>query len=254
MSGDYTTDSHPLLPAGVPPSGGSTPRASAPCTSPSPPLSGLKAVTGFRLKPVLRPPHPRCTDPTDRTFSSQITRRSGYTLIELVSVTALAVVLIGFAVAGYHTWTRDNAVTAGQQLLQSALIRARSYALAHGGETRFQAILLPPSLARADAFSVDCRTNAASPWLAIIPTNALPDWVIFNKDHETNLFFFADGSCQEIEPDDHRDPLDDIGWLRMELRHSKVDVTDTSVRYRRALEVNRRTGLVREVSLREVAP
>ena len=40
---------------GVPPSGGSEAGALAPCTGPIPPYPGLKALAGFRLKPVLRP-------------------------------------------------------------------------------------------------------------------------------------------------------------------------------------------------------
>ena len=44
-----------------------------------------------------------------------VRRRAGYTLIELVSVAALAVVLIGIAAGGYHLWTRDTAVDAAQR-------------------------------------------------------------------------------------------------------------------------------------------
>jgi Tfp pilus assembly protein FimT len=197
------------------------------------------------------------TDRTDRPgpIAEAARLRSAYTLIELVSVTALATILIALAVAGYHTWTRDTAVEAGQQRLQSALIRARSYALAHRVETRCLAVLQDPATARSDAIAVEYRHSTTSAWQLVSQTNALPNWVVYDESHTTHVYFLADGSCQATDPADQSDPSDPIGWLHLQLRHANVVVDDTAdprySRSRRALEVNRRTGLVRESLPRE---
>lgn len=193
------------------------------------------------------------TDPTDRTdqtdrpvpFAEAARLSSAYTLIELVSVTALATILIALAVAGYHTWTRDTAVEAGQQRLHAALIRARSYALAHRVETRCLAVLQDNTTARSDAIAVEYRHSTTSAWQLVSQTNALPNWVFYDESHTThNVYFLADGSCQETDPADQSNPSDPTGWLHLQLRHANAAADDT--RSRRALEVNRRTGLVRE--------
>ncbi len=201
------------------------------------------------------------TDPTDRTdrpvpIAEAARPSSAYTLIELVSVTALATILISLAVAGYHTWTRDTVVEAGQQRLQAALIRARSYALAHHVETRCLAVLQDPATARSDAFAVEYRHSTTSAWQLVSQTNALPNWVVYDESHTTHVYFLADGSCQATDPADQSDPSDPIGWLHLQLRHANAP-DDTDPRYRRsrrALEVSRRTGLVRESLPRETPP
>ena len=171
----------------------------------------------------------------------------GYTLIELVSVGALAVVLISLALAGYHTWTRDNAVEAAQRRVQAALTRARAYSLAHGVETRWLAVLCSAEGARADAVAVDYRPTATSAWRMVSQTNMLPDWARFrwDDDQATNILFRADGSCREYDPSDRPDLDDSIGWLRIELYHGKQE---DDLRYQRALQVNRRTGLAKEAT------
>ena len=99
---------------------------------------------------------------------------AGYTLIELVSVAALAVVLIGIAVGGYHLWTRDAAVDAAQRQVQSSLARARAYALAHGVETRFVA----SSNGLDRCFTVlDFRATPTNGWVNFTATNPLPRYV-----------------------------------------------------------------------------
>ncbi len=192
----------------------------------------------------------RPTCPTSLTGPTGPTCRAGrrgYTLIELVSVGALAVVLISLALAGYHTWTRDNAVAAGQRRVHAALTRARSYALAHGVETRWLAVLCDTRVDRADAVAVDYRPTATSDWQMVSQTNMLPDWVLFRTDEgqATNILFRADGSCQRYDPSDQTDQSDRIGWLRIELYHRNQT---NDLRYYRALEVNRRTGLTREAT------
>lgn len=177
--------------------------------------------------------------------------RSAYTLIELVSVAALATILIALAVAGYHVWTRDNAVEAGRQRLQAALSRARSYALARGVETRCLAILDDAGAPRRHLLAVECRSTPTGAWWCVSRTSALPDWVAFldTGDRFTNIVFRADGSCRR---EDEAESADDAGWLRLELVHAaRLFQHDDSAglddpRYRRALEINRRTGLTRE--------
>ncbi|MDD5708124.1 MAG: hypothetical protein PHR35_19575 [Kiritimatiellae bacterium] len=171
---------------------------------------------------------------------------TAYTLIELVSVAALATILMALAIAGYHNWTRDHAVAAGQTRLLAAISRARAYALAHRVETRCVAVLLrelPGS--RADAVVVEYRPTATSAWWCVSQTNLLPDWVAFGigKGLASNLLFRADGSCR---PFDEADDADTTGWLRIQLLHARAEQT-ADARYHRAVEVNRQTGMAREV-------
>ncbi|NLB14906.1 MAG: hypothetical protein GX826_12975 [Gammaproteobacteria bacterium] len=187
------------------------------------------------------------TDPSDQTDRATLrvpaASRSGYTLIELISVAALATVLIALAVAGYHTWTRDTAVDAAQTQVRAMLERARGYALAHSVETRFSAV--QRDSARSDALVIHSRTNATSPWLTIITTNALPNWIVFGtgKEQATKIIFRSDGSCLENDSSDPPDQSDQIGWLTIAMYHKQAD---NDARYRRVIEVNRRTGLARE--------
>ena len=199
------------------------------------------------------------TDRTDRTDQtdpiSQTARpralcappRAGYTLIELISVAALGTILISLAVAGYHTWTRDNSVVSAQRRVQSLLVRARSHALAHGVETRWRVVLPTHPNPRAHAIVLESRKTPTptEAWRLIAPTNILPDWseVVDGQDYATNVVFDVDGSCR---PDDAPTSVDPpAGWLQIKIRHTNIrDLNDS--RYHRTLEINRRTGLVRD--------
>jgi len=194
----------------------------------------------------------RCQSPALRWefFGSlapvSISARAGYTLIELVTVTALAITLAALATAGYHTWTRDTAIESGQRRLQASLIRARSFALARRVETRCVAILRDRAMARADAVAVEFRHSPTGSWWLVSETNSLPDWIGFRRDPElaTNVLFRADGRCRR---GDEPDNVETAGWLRLELVHTRIENPD-DMRYHRALEINRLTGLVREVA------
>lgn len=193
----------------------------------------------------------RRTCRTCQTCAAHIASRSGYTLIELISVAALATILISLAVAGYHTWTRDNAMVAGQQMFKSALVRARSYALSHRCETRALSVLNDPAKNRSASFTVEFRTNATSPWLTILPTNALPDWVFFdeaNPESFTEILFRKNGSCYANNSFSTGD-TESIGWIRVGIFHANAKFKTSAEirRYQSILEINRRTGLVREV-------
>ena len=190
------------------------------------------------------------TDPTDRTdrtdpISQSARPRAGYTLIELVSVAALGTILISLAVAGYHTWTRDNSVVSAQRRVQSLLVRARSHALAHGVETEWRVVdeANPTPDFRSHALVLEARATPTGPWRLIAPTNRLPDWtaVKHGTGFATNLIFGTDGTCRTEDAPTFSEP--DPGWYRLELGH--IQKSDDK-RYRRVLEINRRTGLVRE--------
>ena len=190
------------------------------------------------------------TNPTDRTdrtdpLSRTARPRAGYTLIELVSVAALGTILISLAVAGYHTWTRDNSVVSAQRRVQSLLARARSHALAYGVETRWRVVdeANPTPDFRSHALVLEARATPTGPWRLIAPTNRLPDWTAVNHGpgFATNLIFGTDGTCRTEDAPTVSDP--EPGWHRLELGHIQEQ---DDPRYLRVLEVNRRTGLVRE--------
>ncbi len=177
--------------------------------------------------------------------------RRGYTLIELISVAALATLLLALAVGGYHTWTRDHGVEAAQRMVLSTLHRARAHALARNMETRWLAVFQEDIGARSDALAIEYRPTSTNDWRLLDRTNALPNWIVFhvgarpdrNGEYATNLVFQSDGRCRESD----RDELsDELGWLRIGLRHSRTPADDK--RYHRAVEINRRTGLAREAA------
>lgn len=176
----------------------------------------------------------RPTSPTRPTCPT-----AGYTLIELVSVAALAVVLIAIAVGGYHLWTRDAAVDAARRQVQSSLARARAYALAHGVETRFVA-----SKGLDRCFTVlDFRATPTNAWVNFTATNPLPRYVYLDMD--AMLKFSRDGTVQwdgNIDQNNYSDGA----HLRVNIYHQRAEDQDDP-RYHRYLDVSRLTGLVREV-------
>ena len=180
------------------------------------------------------------------------TGRAGYTLIELVSVAALAVILIGLSVGGYHLWTRDTAVDAARRQVQAALARARAVALARGVETRFVA-----SNALDRCFTVlDFRATPTNDWGSFTATNQLPKYVYLDMDaigensslHDdvTQLRFHPDGTLQWDNTLYQADFRDDA-CLRVNLYHKRSENIQDDARYHRYLDVSRLTGLVRVV-------
>ena len=183
---------------------------------------------------------------------------AGYTLIELVSVAALAVILIGLSVGGYHLWTRDTAVDAARRQVQASLARARAYALARGVETRFVA-----SNALDRCFTVlDFRANPTNDWGAFTATNPLPRFIYLDMEaiphigtdptEDPQLFFNPDGTLR-WDDDVYEDPSKKFQHhLRLVLVHSPpsdsgpIPLSDPKSIHR-YLDVSRLTGLVREV-------
>ncbi len=176
---------------------------------------------------------------------------AGYTLIELVSVAALAVVLIGLSVGGYHLWTRDTAVDAARRQVQASLARARAYALARGVETRFVA-----SNALDRCFTVLDYWSTNDVWVSFTATNQLPKYVYLDMDaigensslHDdvTQLRFHPDGTLQWDNTLYQADFRDDA-CLRVNLYHKRSENIQDDARYHRYLDVSRLTGLVREM-------
>ena len=192
-------------------------------------------------------------DGEDARASAGACRRAGYTLIELVSVAALAVILIGLLVGGYHLWTRDTAVDAARRQVQSSLARARAFALARGVETRFVA-----SNAQDRCFTVlDYRATPTNDvWVSLAATNPLPKYVYLDMDaigensglddDVTLLRFHPDGTLLWDNTLYQADFRDDA-YLRVNLYHKRAEDIPGDARYHRYLDVSRLTGLVREV-------
>ena len=205
-----------------------------------------RVISRIRPSSQTNPTCPTCpTCPTSPTCPT-----AGYTLIELVSVAALAVVLIGLSVGGYHIWTRDTAVDAARRQVQASLARARAYALARGVETRFVAI---NSNEIQRCFTVlDYRTT--NDWVSFTATNPLPRYVGVDSEamrsggeipsEETHLYFYPDGTLR-WEDDWYENSQDQFQHhLRLTLFHMKKA---DDPRYHRYLDISRLTGLVREV-------
>ena len=177
------------------------------------------------------------------------TGRAGYTLIELVSVAALAVVLIGISVGGYHLWTRDTAVDAARRQVQASLARARAYALARGVETRFVA-----SNALDRCFTVLDYWSTNDVWVSFTATNPLQRSVGVGMEaiqsggdipsKEAHLYFNADGSLRWEDAWYEDQEKQFQHHLRLKLFNMRLP---EEPRYHRYLDVSRLTGLVREV-------
>ena len=70
---------------------------------------------------------------TERTHNSAppvpARPRLGYTLVELVTVGAIAATLLSISATAYFHWTRATTAETSLRVLESNLVRARSYAL-----------------------------------------------------------------------------------------------------------------------------
>jgi Tfp pilus assembly protein FimT len=117
-----------------------------------------------------------------------MTRKSGYTLVELLVAAVLAVALLGISAAGYHTWVRSTSGDASATLLLAELTRARAYSLARCCPTRVTVFTGD----RGDTvLSERLDVENGKDWYAIARTNRLP-WV--HVSHR-RIFFRPDGSC-----------------------------------------------------------
>ena len=196
---------------------------------------------------------------------------AGYTLIELVSVAALAVFLIGIAAGGYHLLTRDVGMDAAQRQVKSSLARARAHALSRGFETRFVAI--NSNELKRCFIVLDYRRSPTNDWVSFTATNRLPRYVGVEYDaasddenqkireaimgsndlvSETHIYFNPDGTLQV---DKNFTGVDDrfAYFLRLAIFHDPQGEEQNAQRegrtadIRRHLDISRLTGLVRDV-------
>ena len=165
-----------------------------------------------------------------------MTRRQGYTLVELLVVTVLATALLGISAAGYHTWVKTTSADASATLILAELERARAYALARCCATRVTAV----HDERGDGLvSERLDPETGEKWYAIARTNRL------SRTHvnPARLFFRPDGSgCTNAALLSEEA---DFAEYRLELRGEKT-ISAAQLLDERIVTVNARTGLARE--------
>ena len=164
-------------------------------------------------------------------------RNRGYTLVELLVVTVLAVGLLGIAAAGYHTWIRATASDASMTRLLAEFERARAYALARCCATRVSLL----DDARGDLVSIDrLDPEKGEEWYPISRTNRL-EWT--HVEPYRFVFFRPDGSfC--IEEDRLAEEADFAEYsIKLQSRPSKSGATAANLPEPREIRVNARTGL-----------
>lgn len=132
----------------------------------------------------------------DRPIRARSSR--GYTLVELIMVSALAVVVLSISVAAYYAWTRSTSSETAVTELESMLARARSHALARQRATR---VLITPG-PRGDFVVAERQLEQGKDsWLPIAPSNRLA-WTRLSWDGQPSppsagnaIYFRKDGSC-----------------------------------------------------------
>ena len=124
-----------------------------------------------------------------------MTKRNGYTLVELLVVAVLALALLGISAAGYHTWIKSTAVEASTTVLLAELERARAYALARCCATRITIY----EDDRGDLVLAERLDPVkGEDWYPISSTNRL-EWTHVEPSQSgkasQSFFFRQDGSC-----------------------------------------------------------
>lgn len=113
--------------------------------------------------------------------------RAGYTLIELIMVSSLAVVILSVSVSAYYAWTRPTSSETAVMELEAAFKNARSDALARQRNIRVS--MIPNH--RGTFVVVERQLGDEDNWTPIAPSNRL-DWT---SSSEETVFFRQDGSC-----------------------------------------------------------
>lgn len=170
---------------------------------------------------------------------SPSTRSSkGYTLIELIMVTALTAVLLSVSVAAYYNWTRSTSSDTAITKLGVALTRARSHALSRQRSTRVS--LIPDS--RGSFVVVERQQeNGKDEWYPIAPSNRLA-WTMSAKTN-TYCYFRQDGSCcREYEDLDEPDSEEDFFTIDLENISGRNAKPKARGRFR-TLHLDPRSGL-----------
>ena len=118
-------------------------------------------------------------------------------MIELISVLAIAVVLLTILLGSYAGWTRARSIDVAANLAAAVLGHARETAITQLVATRVTwQNLAPPG--RPERGSMAVYTNDT---VLIAPTNTLPAGVCFSNTTAQALVFLPDGGCRISEPD-----------------------------------------------------
>ena len=167
-----------------------------------------------------------------------MTRRKGYTLVELLVVAVLAVSLLGIAAAGYRTWVKATATDASATRLLADLERARAYALARACATRIR--FFPDE--RGDLVLVERRdVERNEAWHPVANSNRLARTHV----ESPRLHFRPDGSCctNEALLAEEAD-FAEYGLL-LKGASSKSGTQAVNQPVPKAISVNARTGLAK---------
>ena len=117
--------------------------------------------------------------------------RKGYTLVELLAVSVLALTLLTVAVAGFRTWVTPATADRAVSDFEAELTRLRAYSLSRGCHTRLRAIEdAQGDLIVAERMDVGDEGLSRS-WRIISPTGCLERTAISPRQ----VFFRPDGSC-----------------------------------------------------------
>lgn len=115
----------------------------------------------------------------------------GYTLVELLAVSVLALTLLTVAVAGFRTWVTPATADRAVSDFEAELARLRAYSLSRGCHTRLNAIEdTQGDLIVAERMDVGDEGLSRS-WRLISPTGRLERAAVMPRQ----IFFRPDGSC-----------------------------------------------------------
>lgn len=118
----------------------------------------------------------------------------GYTLVELLAVSVLALTLLTVAIAGFRTWVTPATADRAVSDFEAELARLRAYSLSRGCHTRLNAIEdAQGDLIVVERMDVDVGDDEglSRSWRLISPTGRLERATV--TPHQ--IFFRPDGSC-----------------------------------------------------------
>ncbi len=169
--------------------------------------------------------------------------RRGYTLIELVTVCAIAATLLSVSATAYFHWTRATTAETSLRILEADLVRARSYALTRLCATR---VVFEESW-RGDLVVVERRDpDREREWTPVFQTNRLDAAAVTFADVQADpdgrryLYFRPDGSCYLDEDGEDADASDEPVDIELTSRTAP----DNAPGRIRVLRLDPRTGFV----------
>jgi len=167
--------------------------------------------------------------------------RRGYTLIELVTVGAIAATLLSLSATAYFHWTRATTAETSLRILEANLVRARSYALSRLCAAR---VVIEES-GRGDLVVVERRDpDHEREWIPVFQTNRLDAAAVAfadvsaDSDGRRYLYFRTDGSCYLDEDGEDADASDEPIDIELTSRTAPDDAPGRI----RVLRLDPRTG------------